>query len=161
MFETIEPALRRQACQTCRCGNRTMQSQTFADSRKSDDAANLSGHGESPKGARCHRSRRASAAMALHQAANRDVHCQHKRRGGGNRMMGRDLPGCQARGLWIRFPPPDSGVVPFSEVPSSPIKSEFSASGRVGCRSGASSRFHRPRFRKGSNPSTWGRNGNR
>jgi hypothetical protein len=60
-----------------------------------------------------------------------------------------------------RFPPPDSGVVPFSEEPFSPIKSDLSASGRVGCRSGASSRFHRPRFRKGSNPSTWGRNGNR
>jgi len=41
--------------------------------------------------------------------------------------------GCHAAGLArFRFPPPDSGVVPFSEKPSSPIKSDFGLSGRVG-----------------------------
>ena len=78
---------------------------------------------------------------------------QHKRRGGENRWRGAGGSGCQAGQSLpdYRFPPPDSGVVPFSEVRSSPIKSVSRASGRVGCRSEPSSRLHLP-------PSSWGRN---
>src|SRR5207244_4166272 len=58
----------------------------------------------------------------------------HVRRGGENRRRGANgVGGCQtAASARFRFPPPDSGVVPFSEVRASPIKSDSYTSGRVG-----------------------------
>jgi len=59
---------------------------------------------------------------------------QHVRRGGENRRRGAGVcGGCQtAAPASVRFPPPDSGVVPFSETQASPFKSDPNASGRVG-----------------------------
>jgi len=58
---------------------------------------------------------------------------QHRRRGGEIRRKGAGLCGCQAAvPARFRIPPPDSGVVPFSEEPLSPIKSDANSSGRVG-----------------------------
>jgi len=57
-----------------------------------------------------------------------------QRRGGENRKRGAGGGcGCQtAVPARFRVSPPDSGVVPFSEKPLPPIKSDVSFSGRVG-----------------------------
>jgi hypothetical protein len=76
---------------------------------------------------------------------------QHRRRGGEIRRKGADLCGCHAAvPARFRIPPPDSGVVPFSEKPSSPIKSDSNSSGRIEISSGGvMSHLHRPRYSLG------------
>jgi len=59
----------------------------------------------------------------------------------------------------FRFPPPDSGVMPFSEVRGRQLRAIPEPLVASGYRSEASSRFQSSPVLKGSNPSTWGRNG--
>jgi len=54
----------------------------------------------------------------------------------------------------FRFPPPDSGVVPFSEARDRQLRAIPAPLVAVGCRLGASSRFQSSPVPKGSNPST-------
>jgi len=101
-----------------------------------------------------------------HRRKRASVSRLHRRRGGGRPVEGDRLRGgCQT--AWsVRVTersepamtdprPPDSGVVPFSEASASPIKSDACASGRVGRRSKAASRLHRPRYYVGEKTTNW------